>query len=359
MKQWILLFFTPLVLIGCGDKTPTQQKIEARVKVSELKDSTDKGTVYYPATANATDKADLSFRVSGEVIKVNVKGGDQVKKGDVLAILDPTDYQLDVDNTSASYKVVNNQFQRSKPLVKKGLLAKSQFDELAAERGIALADLQLAKLRLSFTKLVAPYDGVISVVDVEQFENIQVGQPVLNIQNLSDLDIQVQVPDRIYTNRPTFDKLSRLKAFVRTPSGKEYPATIKEFTTEPNPETETFTVTFQMPMPENEIILDGMAMQIRASRENTDFELSPTVLVPIEAIFNSDGDDLDRNTKFVWVLNDDNTVSKQKVMVGNATNHHIQVLEGLTSNNIVVTAGINKLRDGMKVEVLPGRDTNE
>jgi multidrug efflux pump subunit AcrA (membrane-fusion protein) len=80
-----------------------------------------------------------------------VKEGDKLKKGDVIAELDPTDYKLDVDNASARYSVVNSQFRRSKPLVDKGLLAKSQFDEIAANRQIAFAELQLAKLRLSFT----------------------------------------------------------------------------------------------------------------------------------------------------------------------------------------------------------------
>lgn len=359
MKQWMLLLSAALLLAGCGEKKANQQPEAPRVKVASLKENTNKSSVYFPATANASIKSQLSFRVSGEIVKVNVKGGDQVKKGDVLAQLDPTDYQLDVDNAQARYKVINSQFQRSKPLVKKGLLAQSQFDELAAERGIALADLQLAKLRLSFTKLLAPFDGIISVVDVEQFENIQLGQPIINIQNLSNLDVLVQVPDRVYTNRPSLEKLSQFKAFVRTPSRQEYPVSIKEFTTEPNPTTETFTVTFDMPMPKDELILDGMALQIRPSQENTNLNLNTRVLVPIEAIFNADGDSLDRSAKYVWILNDDDTVTKQQIKVGKATNNHIQVLEGLTPENKVVTAGITKLREGMKVQLVPGRDNNE
>ncbi|CAH0539628.1 efflux RND transporter periplasmic adaptor subunit [Vibrio marisflavi] len=359
MKHWIVIFCTLLFLAGCGDKQQTQQLKETKVKAASLKENASKGNVYFPAVANAATKAELSFRVAGEVVKVNVRGGDKVKKGEVLALLDPTDYKLDVDNASARYKVINNQYQRSKPLVKKGLLAQSQFDELAAERGIALADLQLAKLRLSFTKLLAPYDGIISVVDVEKFENIQLGQQIINIQNLSNLDVLVQIPDRLYTNRPTLEKLAQFKAFVRTPSGQEYPVSIKEFTTEPNPTTETFTVTFDMPMPKDEIILDGMAVQIRAAKENSNINLNTRVLVPIEAIFNADGDALERNAKYVWVINQDNTVSKQLIKVGKATNNHIQVLEGLTPENRVVIAGITKLREGMKVQVVSGRDNNE
>ena len=131
--------------------------------------------LYFPAIANAADRSHLSFRVAGEVSRVLVKEGDRVVKGDVIAKLDPTDYQLDVDNASARFSVVDSQYRRSAPLVKKGLLAKSQFDEIAAQRQIALAELELAKLRLSFTTLKAPVDGIISRVNVDQFENIKVG----------------------------------------------------------------------------------------------------------------------------------------------------------------------------------------
>ncbi len=75
--------------------------------------------MYFPAVANAADRSHLSFRVAGEVSRVLVKEGDKVIKGDVIATLDPTDYQLDVDNASARFSVVDSQYRRSAPLVKK------------------------------------------------------------------------------------------------------------------------------------------------------------------------------------------------------------------------------------------------
>ncbi len=138
--------------------------------------------------------------------------------------------------------------------MKKGLLAKSQFDEIAAERQIAYAELELAKLRLSFTKLRAPVDGIISRVSVDQYENIQVGQQVVNIHSVEDVEVVIQLPDQIYVNQPNEDVISNIEAVVRVPSGNEYPAGIKEFTTEPDPSTGTFTVTLALPMPEQDLL---------------------------------------------------------------------------------------------------------
>ena len=183
--------------------------------------------------------------------------------------------------------MVDSQYKRSKPLVDKGLLAKSQFDEIAANRQIAFAELRLAQLRLSFTKLLAPVDGIISRVNVDQFENIQVGQQIVNIHSLENVEVLIQLPDRLYVNQPDQETLSRIEALVKVPSGNEYSASIKEFTTEPDPATGTFTVTLSLPMPEEEYILDGMAVEVTSEGDDVGLNLNAGVLVPIEAVFNA------------------------------------------------------------------------
>lgn len=347
------LLSTAIVLGGCSKHSEPAVSVVPKVKAVSLDSKHAPDRLYFPAVANAAERSRLSFRVAGEVSKLAVKEGDRVQQGDVLAELDPTDYQLDVDNASARYSVVNSQYQRSAPLVKKGLLAKSQFDEIAAERQIASAELQLAKLRLSFTQLLAPMDGIISRVNVDQFENIQVGQQVVNIHSVDNVEVLIQLPDRLYINQPGPDHLDSVRAVVRLPSGNQYTARVKEFTTEPDPSTGTFTATLSMPMPKEEYVLDGMAVDVTTAGENIGLNLNVGVRVPVEAVFNADGDELSRDNKFVWVLNDDQTVSKQAVTVGSASQTTLQILSGLTNQQSVVVAGISRLREGMKVEVVP------
>ncbi|MCC2523649.1 efflux RND transporter periplasmic adaptor subunit [Vibrio coralliilyticus] len=361
MKQWISLgmLSTAAVLAGCGTENQYVDFGLPKVKIMEIGSGVQGDNLYFPAVANAAERSHLSFRVAGEISELNIKEGDQVKKGDVLAKLDPTDYKLDVDNASAKYSVVDSQYKRSKPLVDKGLLAKSQFDEIAANRQIAFAELKLAQLRLSFTKLLAPVDGIISRVNVDQFENIQVGQQIVNIHSLENVEVLIQLPDRLYVNQPDQETLSRIEALVKVPSGNEYSASIKEFTTEPDPATGTFTVTLSLPMPEEEYILDGMAVEVTSEGDDVGLNLNTGVLVPIEAVFNADGDKIDRLNKYVWVLNDDNTVSKQAVTIGKVTKQDLQILDGLESKQQVVVAGISRLREGMKVEVVKQEADNE
>ncbi|MGB1974640.1 MAG: efflux RND transporter periplasmic adaptor subunit [Vibrio toranzoniae] len=347
------------LLTACEDKQVTEVDNTPLVKAVEISviDFSDK--LYFPAVANAAEKARLSFRVAGEINKLDVKEGERVKAGDIIAELDPTDYQLDVDNAQARYTVINSQYRRSSPLVKKGLLAKSQFDEIAAQRQIAYSELELAKLRLSFTKLRAPVDGIISRVSVDQYENIQVGQQVVNIHSVEDVEVVIQLPDQIYVNQPSEQLLSNVEALVRVPSGNEYTASIKEFTTEPDPSTGTFTVTLALPMPKDDLILDGMAVDVTSNGRDIGLDLKAGVLIPIEAVFNADGDELTRQNSYVWVLNDDKTVSKQQVVLGKANQKTLQIMKGLEMGQHVVVAGVSRLRDGMTVEVLSQETNNE
>jgi RND family efflux transporter MFP subunit len=340
-------------LVGCSKPEVGERNEAPKVRVAEIGRTELKSRLYFPALASAADRSHLSFRVAGEINSIDLKEGDFVNRGDVLAALEPTDYQLAVDNAQARYNVINSQYRRSSPLVKKGLLAQSQFDEIAAQRAYARAELDLAKLRLSFTELKAPVDGIISRVSAEKFENVQIGQQVVNIHSVEEVEVVVQMPDSFSLNQPKHKDVTDIEALVRVPSGNEYTASLKEFTTEPDPALGTFTATLVLPMPENEFILDGMAVDVTSKAKDVGINFGVGVSVPIEAVFNQDGDSLAANEKFVWVVNGDSTVTKQKVTTGKVSQSTIQILNGLEQSQQIVIAGIARLREGMKVEVLP------
>lgn len=125
------LLSSTLLLTACNP-APTETVVEIpNVVIKDINSNGVSDRLYLPAVATAADRSHLSFRLSGEIKELNIKAGEIVKKGQVLAVLDKTDYNIDVDNARARYNVANSQYKRSKPLVDKGLLAKSQFDELA------------------------------------------------------------------------------------------------------------------------------------------------------------------------------------------------------------------------------------
>ncbi|MGF1714292.1 efflux RND transporter periplasmic adaptor subunit [Photobacterium chitinilyticum] len=341
------------ILQGCEKPAVEERQVVQPVSVDVVALAEAAPQLTFPAVAAAADKSSLSFRIQGEVTRIAVGPSDFVKKGQLLAELDPTDYQLEVDDAQAKYNVADSQYRRSAKLVDKGFLAQSQFDELRAQRKIAQARLKLAKLNLTFTKLTAPFDGVISRVPIEQFENVQVGQQVMNIHSTKMVDILIQAPDLIYSRSSAVDiEKSQPGARVVMSDGTEYKALLKEFTTEPEPESGSFLVTLTMPMPKRRFILDGMAVEVRADAQKLKIYKKGEPVIPLEAIFNEDGDDLSRTEKFVWVVNDNKTVTKRRVATNKVVPEGVRLLAGLDEGEIIVVAGGNRLREGQQVKVI-------
>ncbi len=348
LMKSLLIASSAMLINACGeavigdaaDFTPV-------VKVKPVAAEQDTEVVYFPAIARAADLTEISFRIGGEIIKLDVKDGQKVKQGDLLASLDDKDYRIAVDNAQASYEVVNSQYTRSKPLAERGLLAQSQFDEIRAKRAIAKADLDLAKLRLSFTQLQAPFDGIISRLNVDNFQNIAPGELLFNLHRIDTVEVLVQIPDRLVISY--LDPKSTTKTLVKTGQGNVYESQLKEYTTEPDPTTGTYTVTLTMPMPAEEFILDGMALEATNQASDEEFRMTGLITIPIEAVVNPDGQRLDQTGNFVWLLNDDNTVKKQTVELGRVQLSTIVVNQGLAVDDTLVVAGLSQLRDGMSV----------
>ncbi|WP_236009472.1 efflux RND transporter periplasmic adaptor subunit [Vibrio ulleungensis] len=350
-----LLVATAVMLSGCSKPGIEGEVDTPNVAVMQINADENTTSNYFPAIALAADLTAMSFRINGEIMELNAKDGQTVKKGDLLAKLDERDYLIEVENAQASYEVIDSQFTRSKPLVEKELLAQSQFDEIRAKRAIAKADLDLAKLRLSFTELVAPFDGIISRLDVDNFQTVAPGEFLFNLHKVDQVEVLVQIPDQLVISN--MNPKSQVNAQVRTSTGNEYEASLKEYTSEPDPTTGTYTVTLTMPMPEDEIILDGMALDVTNNASASDFSMDGIVLLPVEAVVNPDGQSLTVGGSHVWVLNEDNTVTKQQVTLGDLHLSEIQITDGVNASDTVVIAGNAQLRDGMTVNPVEATTT--
>ncbi|MEZ8140744.1 efflux transporter periplasmic adaptor subunit [Enterovibrio norvegicus FF-33] len=361
VKYAALPLIALFVLAACTEPPISSQVPVQNVEVLEVGENDSESKLHFPAIASAADKAALSFLVAGEVDKIFFKPGELVTKGTVLATIDPINYKLAADNAQAKFNVADSQYRRSKPLVEKGSLAKSQFDELAAQRQIAKAELDIAKLKLSYTSLKAPVDGVVSRVPVEQFENVAIGQTILNIHDATQVDVRLQVPDVMFTrhgDRTREENSREINPSVQTDDGKTYTSKVKEFTAEPDPTTGSFMVTLTMPMPEDKFILDGMTVEVVVKENGLVKERANILEVPLETLFNEDGDGLNRDNKFVWVVGEDNRVEKRHVTVGALTPTGVLVVDGLSKGEKVVSAGVNKLRAKQPVNVLMEGDAN-
>ncbi len=343
-----------LTLTACSEPpAPDQVEVVRPVKSFLIESTADSGSRTFPARIDAGRRAELSFRVSGMLKQLPVKEGDRMEAGQLVASLDPKDLQLIVNDRKARFDKAERNFSRAKELIKKGNISKMDYDKLEAEYKSAEASLQSAQQDLAYTRLTAPFSGIIAKRHIETFEEVQAKQPIVDLQDISELEVKFDVPESLLRglktegDGSTKDKVVVTAAFEGLP-GKSFPLTFREITTRADERTQTFQATYVMPELESATILPGMTATVTLDISRFDSGDLPHT-VPASAIV---GDyKLDPQA---WVIEETAmTVKPRTVKVGRLLGEQIEVLEGLQAGDRIVTAGTPFLVEGMKVRLMP------
>ena len=336
------------ILSACEEPPQTYVASSRPVKTIVIGDGSTGDTRTFPAVVDAIQKADISFRVDGKVQKILVKEGDEVKKGQVLAELDPIDFDIRLNDRKASYATAKANYDRARELVEKGAISRVDHDDIRARYHTAKANLDEAKQDMLYTKLKANFDGIIAKRHVEKFEEVILSQTVFSLEDVSALKIKVDVPENLMilvkTNR---GKPRNLHAVFNNISNQEFPLTFVEATTKADANTKTFKVTLRMTNPEGYNVLPGMTATVFAGLFPDEYKSDTTVTLPISAVISNN-----EKQATVWVVDEKTmTVKSQRVQPGMMVGDTMQV-DGLNLGDRVVIAGAPFLRDDMKITLL-------
>ena len=309
----------------------------------------------FPGTAKAALKTYLSFRVGGEVTEVNVSVGDYIKAGKEIARLDAADYQMRVQQQEAERARVDAalieakaSYDRIRQLFRKKIVTKAEMDATKAKYDATVAQkdsvteaLKLSRKQLAYTRLNAPITGDISEVFIEAHQVVQAGQAIAAITNRGPIEMDIRVPARLI-NRIKKGAKATIK-FDALPDNT-YPAVVTEVSAVAS-ETSTYPVTLKL-LKTGHTVKPGMVgeatFMLKASAG--DFR----VLVPAEAVVGAPG-----KTYFVWVVSPETqTVSRQPVTIGNLTSEGLQIKAGIEPGTLIVTRGVNRMEEGMRVRLL-------
>jgi RND family efflux transporter MFP subunit len=348
-RQIILCAFWCVALIaGCSKPVEnTTEKPVRPVKLHLVQDGQQKLIRQFPALVEPTENARLTFRVSGKLTQFAIRPGQEVKKGEVLARLDATDFKLRVEQAQARYQLSKAQFDRAASLIGQKLVSQAMYDEAKAQLQVAEADLKTAQTNLSYTELVAPFSGIVSRSLVENHENVAAQQAILELQLKGLVDLVIQVPEDVialvkkdldYQPDVIFDSYPSLK----------YKASIKEWDTRADSATNSFKVVFSMPAPEEFNVLSGMTANVVADISQLLRSTSAAVVVPATAVFAANDQPVDASERFVWIYND-GVVNRRAVNVGRLTAQGIEILSGLAAGDQIVSAGVQQLSENMQV----------
>lgn len=355
--RFALLCLGASSLGGCGgDERELPPPASRPVKTFIVEGGSVDAVRTYPGRVDATQRAELAFRVSGQLQELSIKEGDLVEEGQVLARLDPTDFEIVVEDRQASFDNADRNFTRGKELIEDGNISRLDFDRMEANYRTTSAALMAARQDLEYTVLTAPFRGRIASRNVENYEEVLARQTVIWLQNIEELDIIIDLPESVVrsvqggaTDQGSLrsgETAAGLDAYAEFEGRSEYRFMLrpKEIATKADEQTQTFRATFTMMAPSDFNVLPGMTA-------NVFLDLTSVVSgdavkwVPARAVQADSG--LEPR---VWILDGETmTVSSQTVAVGRMSGRSIEITDGLAGGEEIVSVGAPYLAQGMLV----------
>ncbi|EDX90689.1 efflux RND transporter periplasmic adaptor subunit [Alcanivorax sp. DG881] len=346
-RFWVTLGLA-LALWGCSDEPQQDAPMPQPVKL-QVVDGGDGALRHYPGKVVATEGSELAFRVSGQLERFPVRAGEQVKKGQLLAALDPSDFRNQLADRQAQYDLAESQYQRGISLRDRGVISEAQFDEIEAKRRQAQAALSLARDNVNYTRLKAPYGGTVARTEVENYQFVQAKQPILYLQGDKNIDIEFAVSERFLANLKKDGEDYQPELRFEGAPDKVFKASYKEHEASADDRTQTYIITLTMPNPEGILVLPGMSVDVAIDLSKIMRKATAWPQVPVEAVFNPDGKD----SAHVWRFNpEDGTVSAVPVTLGQVIGNGVEITAGLETGDKVVGAGVHHLKEGQEVREL-------
>ena len=285
----------------------------------------------YTSTVQAYVKNNIAPQMTGRITKINAEIGDFVKKGQILAEIDKAQLlqaQLQLQNKEV-------ELQRLKSLYEAGGLSKSDLD--AIELAYNVAKTQVDNL-MENTILRSPIDGVVTARNYDAGDLYGMSAPIYTVEQIVPVKLLVGISESDYTMVKKGDAIEITADAI---PGKVFYGKVEKIYPTIDPATRTFTV---------EVVVDNKYKTLRPgmfARVAVNFGSNNNVVVPDVAVVKQQGS----GERFIYVLNEDGTVTYQKVVLGRRMGAEYEVLEGLKDGARIVTGGQIRLKDGVKVTV--------
>lgn len=285
----------------------------------------------YTSTVQAYVKNNIAPQMAGRITKINVEIGDFVKEGQILAEIDKAQLlqaQLQLQNQEV-------ELQRLKSLFEEGGLSQSDYDAIQMQYNVLKT--QVENL-VENTTLRSPINGVVTARNYDVGDMYAMSMPIFTVEQIVPVKLLVGISETDYSKVKKGDSVEVTADAI---PGKTFYGKINRIYPTVDPTTRTFTA---------EVKIDNSYKTLRPGmfvRATVNFGTNNNVVIPDVAVVKQQGS----GERFVYVLNEDNTVSYTKVTLGRRMGAEYEVLEGIADGAKVVVGGQIRLKDGIKVIV--------
>ena len=341
-----------LGLAGCSqEKAEVVQEVVRPVKVVEIGQAQTTRQLDYSGSVRARTEMNLGFRIAGKVTERLVDIGQHVNEGDVLARVDPSDYELSVKSAQASLDAAERQVEtvdlarkRAEQLYAKNFAPKSQldqaqltYDQAVATRDAARSTLAQAQNQVQYADLKASKNGIVTAISADVGQVVAAGTPVMTVAVDGEKEVSIAVPEMdIAGFRPGKD----VKASFWSDEGLTLDGKVREVAGSADPQSRTFAV--RVSLPNDPRVLLGMTANVQATVGSK----TQLVSIPLTAMTEKDG------KQIVWTVDRaSDTVHPRPIKVANFTADGVAVADGLKQGDVVVAAGTQFMTENLKVKL--------
>lgn len=344
MKKYLYIALLALCVVACKD-APQEQAVKTVkvVKPEALGMMMDK---QFSGVVKEAREISVGFKTGGQIARIMVKEGDYVKKGQVIAQLDMSDYRLGVEASQIQYDQLKAEVERLKVLAKAKSVSGNDYDKAVAGLRQVGVKLQSDKNQLSYCTLRSPSNGYVQQRNNEVGEMVQAGSPVVSLLDVNGMEVEVDIPAILYVHR---NALSDFRCVTALEPGTVYPLSLVSITPKAN-NTQLYTMKLALAHGAKGLT-SGMNVNVSMNM-SIKTPLPNLITLPVNALFKEQG------KSYVWVVGKDSTVERREVII-NSFNQYGKVIikSGLRGDETVVKAGVHHLTDHQKVQVLDESST--
>ena len=342
MRIWLVLACLSL-LISAGwyyrHSAPAgkPQPRQVNIRVQTVSQSLAEPSIKLVSKLAANRSVVISPEVTGRIVKIAVRSGQQVKQGDVLIALDAGKQQAELAEQNASVRDESRKLRDMRRLVARGAITTSELEGQEATVAQAQARADAAKYELSLRTLLAPFDGSVSLIDLSEGALVNSGDTLLHLDELAKLRLDLAVPERYLSLlRPGMAVTATSSAWP----DQSFRGVLETLDSRVSNDTQNIKARVIIPNPDGQL-RPGMLL-------NVELSLPPQkmTLIPAQSV------EYAGEQRFVYRLEPNGKVKRVPVVLGDTHGEEVWVTEGLKVGDRIVVEGLVNLRDGVSVHDL-------